>query len=78
MAKTGVWKRDNFLGGGCDTQRVLPFGTPSEVEEEVKKRIEDLSPIGGFVFTQVHNIQAGTPPENIMAMYDAARKYGKY
>ena len=71
-------ERITFWGGGCDTQRVLPFGTPKEVEKEVKKRIEDLAPGGGFVFTQVHNIQAGVPPENIMAMYKAVKKYGKY
>lgn len=67
-----------FWGGGCDTQKVLPFGTPKEVEEEVKRRIEDLAPGGGFVFNQCHNIQAGVPPENIMAMYNAVKKYGKY
>lgn len=67
-----------FWGGGCDTQKVLPFGTPKDVEREVKKRIGDLAPGGGFVFTQVHNIQAGVPPENIMAMYDAVKRYGKY
>ncbi len=60
-----------FWGGGCDTQRVLPFGTPDEVREEVKRRVDDLAPGGGFVFTQVHNIQPDVPPENIMAMYDA-------
>jgi uroporphyrinogen decarboxylase len=67
-----------FWGGGCDTHRVLPFGTPREVEEEVKKRISDLAPNGGFVFTQVHNIQADVPPENIITMFKAARKYGGY
>ncbi len=67
-----------FWGGGCDTQRVLPFGTPEEVEEEVKRRIGDLAPGGGFVFTQVHNIQSDVPPENIMAMYEAVKKYGRY
>jgi len=67
-----------FWGGGCDTQRVLPFGTPRDVEKEVKRRIEDLAPGGGFVFTQVHNIQAGVPPENMMAMYKTVRKYGRY
>ena len=66
-----------FWGGGCDTQKVLPFGTPREVTEEVKRRVGDLVPGGGFVFSQVHVIQAGTPPENIMAMYDAVGKYGK-
>ena len=67
-----------FWGGGCDTQKVLPFGTPEEVTQEVRQRIEDLAPNGGFVFTQVHNIQTGVPPENIMAMYDTARKHGRY
>jgi len=67
-----------FWGGGCDTQKVLPFGTTKDVEEEVKKRIRDFAPNGGFVFSQVHNIQVGTPPENIMAMYNAVKKYGKY
>jgi len=71
-------KEITFWGGGCDTQKVLPFGTPREVEEEVKRRIEDLAPGGGFVFNQSHNIQAGVPPENIMAMYEAVKKYGKY
>jgi len=67
-----------FWGGGCDTQRVLPFGTPTEVEEEVKRRISDLMPGGGFVFTQVHNIQVRVPPENIITMYRTVEKYGKY
>ncbi len=67
-----------FWGGGCDTQRVLPFGTPKEVKEEVKKRIDDLAPGGGFIFSQVHNIQAGVPPQNIMAMYEAVEEFGQY
>jgi len=67
-----------FWGGGCDTQRVLPFGTPQEVRDEVKRRIGDLAPGGGFVFNQVHNIQAGVPPENIEAMFDAALEFGSY
>jgi uroporphyrinogen decarboxylase len=65
-------------GGGCDTQRVLPFGTPALVRDEVKKRLEDLASGGGFVFCQVHNIQANVPPENILAMYQAVREYGEY
>ena len=64
--------------GGVDTQRVLPFGSPEEVEREVKRRIADTAPGGGYVLTAVHNIQAGVPPENICMMYDAARKYGRY
>ena len=80
---TGRLKREfgkdiTFWGGGCDTQRILPFGKPDEVAQEVKRRIEDLAPGGGFVFSQVHDIQAGTPPENIMTMYEAAKRYGRY
>jgi len=67
-----------FWGGGIDTQRILPFGTPAEVAEEVKQRIDDLAPQGGFVFAAVHNIQADVPPENIVAAFETALEYGKY
>jgi uroporphyrinogen decarboxylase len=65
-----------FWGGGCDSQRILPFGTPQEVADEVKRRIDDLAPGGGFVFAPIHNIQTEVPPENIVAMFEAAREYG--
>ena len=64
-----------FWGGGVDTQRTLPFGTPREVREEVLKRCEIFSKDGGFVFNAIHNIQAGTPPENIVAMLDAVKEF---
>ena len=67
-----------FWGGGVDTQHVLPFGSPAEVVEEVKRRIDDLAPGGGFVFSAVHNIQAFVPPENIVAAFDTALEYGQY
>ena len=67
-----------FWGGGVDTQHVLPFGKPEEVADEVKRRVDDLAPGGGFVFAAVHNIQALVPPENIVAMFDTALGYGKY
>ncbi len=67
-----------FWGGGVDTQHVLPFGTPQQVADEVKRRIDDLAPGGGFVFAAVHNIQAFVPPENIMTMFDTALEYGGY
>lgn len=60
-----------FWGGGCDTQKVLPFGTPEEVYENTRRNIEIFKPGGGFVFCQIHNIQAGVPPENILAMFEA-------
>lgn len=63
----------SFWGGGCDTQHVLPFGTPEEVRDEVRRRIDDLAPGGGFVFSHIHNIPPETPPENILAMYEAVR-----
>jgi len=67
-----------FWGGGCDTQRVLPFGSPDEIRQHVKERMGIFAPGGGFVFTQVHNIQANIPSENIVAMLQAARDFGRY
>jgi uroporphyrinogen decarboxylase len=71
-------KRLSFWGGGCDTQKVLPYGTPAEVREEVRQRIRDLAPGGGFVFNPVHNIQPLVPPVNVAAMFDAALEFGIY
>jgi uroporphyrinogen decarboxylase len=65
-----------FWGGGVDTQRILGDGTPQEVRDDVKRRIEDLAPGGGFVFATVHNIQPDVPPENIMAMWETLEEYG--
>ena len=59
-----------FWGGGCDTQTVLARGAPADVRREVRRRVDDLAPGGGFIFCQVHNIQADTPVENILAMYE--------
>ena len=67
-----------FWGGGVDTQYVLPFGTPAEVADEVKRRIDDLAAGGGFVFAAVHNIQALVPPENIVTVLETALEYGRY
>ena len=74
--KAAYGKDVTFWGGGVDTQGVLPFGTPSEVRDEVKRRIDDFAPGGGFVFATVHNIQAFVPPENIEAAFDTALTYG--
>jgi uroporphyrinogen decarboxylase len=71
-------KELSFWGGGCDTQQVLPYGTAAQVREEVRRRIADLAPGGGFVFTPVHNIQPGVPVENVRAAYAAARENGAY
>jgi uroporphyrinogen decarboxylase len=64
-----------FWGGGCDTQGVLPLGTPAEIDAHVKERIETFAPGGGFIFTQVHNIMPHVPPQNIAAMVEAVRRY---
>ena len=58
--------------GAIDTGHILPRGTPDDVRQEVWRRIEDLSPEGGYVLASVHNIQAEVPPENICAIWEAA------
>ncbi len=64
-----------FWGGGVDTQKTLPFGTPGEIRGEVLRRCEIFSENGGFIFNTVHNIQANTPVENIAAMISAVREF---
>ncbi len=64
-----------FWGGGVDTQKTLPFGRPEQVREEVLRRCEVFGRGGGFVFNPLHNIQARTPVENIVAMFDALREF---
>ena len=60
-----------FWGGGVDTKKTLPFGTPGEVRQEVKSNISIFSKEGGFVFASVHNIQATVPLENLLALFEA-------
>lgn len=67
----------SFWGGGCDTG-ILQYGTPAEVQEEVRRRLADLAPGGGFVFGSIHNIQVNVPPANIVAMFDTAWEAGAY
>lgn len=67
-----------FWGGGADTQHILPNGSPEEVRENVKEMLKIFAPGGGFVFTQVHNVQANVPPENVVAAYETAKKYRNY
>ena len=64
-----------FWGGGLDTQRTLPFGTPEEIREEVLRSCDIFGKGGGYIFTQVHSIQANTPIENILAMLNAVREF---
>jgi uroporphyrinogen decarboxylase len=77
MDATGL-KRDfgseiTLWGGGCDTQTILPNGTPQQVYDHARQQIGILQPDGGFVFQQVHNIMANVPAENILAMFEAVR-----
>lgn len=67
-----------FWGGGCDAQHVLPYATPEQVREEVRRNMEIFKPGGGYVFNGIHNIQADVPPENVVALFDAAYEYGAY
>ena len=64
-----------FWGGGVDTQKTLPFGSPAQVREEVLSRCEIFSPGGGFVFDSIHNLQARTPVANLVAMFEAVREF---
>lgn len=63
-----------FWGGGVETQSVLPFGTPQEVKDNVRRNIDALAPGGGYVFNTIHNIQPDVPPQNIAAMVEALRE----
>ena len=66
------------LWGGMDTRRILAFGTPDGVRDEVRRLLEDLAPGGGFILGAANRIGPEIKPENICAMYDAAREYGSY
>jgi uroporphyrinogen decarboxylase len=64
-----------FWGGGCDTQRLLPQGSPDEIDAHVRRRMEVFGAGGGFIFTQVHNIMPNVPPQNIVALVEAAKTF---
>lgn len=76
LLKQKYGDRLTFWGGGVDTQKVLPFGTPEEVKAHVLRECEILAPGGGFVFNTVHNMQANVPLQNVLAMLEAIRQYG--
>ncbi len=67
-----------FWGGMCNTQATLPFGTPQQIREEIKHNLECFKPSGGFVAANIHNITAEVPPQNIVAMFDAANEFRAY
>jgi len=73
--KSEYGKDITFWGGGIDSQKTLPFGTPAQVKEEVKRLIDIFFSKGGFVFNSIHNIQSNVPVENVIAMIDAIQEY---
>ena len=87
--QTTAWKMDaenlkkdfgKNLGfwGAVDTQHTLPFGTAEEVRQDIKRKIEIFGPGGGYVITSCHTIREEVPPENVMALYQAALEFGRY
>jgi uroporphyrinogen decarboxylase len=76
--KADFGDRLSFWGGAIDAQHVLPTAAPATVREHVRRNLQVWKPRGGYVFNSVHNIQAGVPPENIVALYDAAYEFGFY
>jgi hypothetical protein len=67
-----------FWGGGIDTQQTLPFGTPQEIRDQVRQRMQIFGRGGGFVFNPIHNVQSGVPIENLMALYAAVNEFRAY
>jgi uroporphyrinogen decarboxylase len=64
--------------GTLDIQETMPFGTPAEVKAEVRHRIRTVAPNGGLILGPLHNIQPDVPLENVLALYQAMKEYGKY
>lgn len=70
--------QDLSFWGGVDTQDILPNGRPVDVEREVKQRLDDLAPGGGYILGAVHVIQNDVPPQNICCLFDSGLKFGRY
>lgn len=68
--KVTIW------GGACSTQTTMTHGSVDDIIKEAKEMIQIYAPGGGFVFSQIHNIQAGISPEKILALFDTAKEYG--
>ena len=71
-------ERVTFWGGGVDTQKTLPFGTPEDVRREVCSRLQTFGKGGGYIFNPTHNVQAGVPIANVLAMYETVHNCGRY
>ncbi len=72
----GVGKQSTHEEDYCEA--IMSLGKPEQVRREVKRRVADFAPGGGFVFASIHNIQSEVPPENVVAFFDAALEFGKY
>ncbi|MDC7235718.1 MAG: uroporphyrinogen decarboxylase family protein [Spirochaetales bacterium] len=75
--KTRYGSKLTFWGGGVDTQKTLPFGSADDVRKEVRERLEVFSNEGGFVFDAIHNVQAGTPVANVVAMIETVKSFNQ-
>ena len=64
--------------GGVDIQHTLPFGTPQEVMEDVRRYIRGPRAGGGYIVSPAHNVQSDVPPANLVAIRDAIQEYGNY
>jgi len=63
--------------GGVDNQQTLAYGSVEDVREEVRTNIEVLGKDGGYILAPCHALQAVSPPENVVAMYEAGYGYGR-
>jgi uroporphyrinogen-III decarboxylase len=77
MLKDNYGDKIVFWGGGVDTQKILPYGSPQEVREQVLRQCDILGKNGGFVFNTVHNVQSNIPVKNLVAMIDALHEVNK-
>ncbi len=75
ILKKEFGNKATFWGAGIDTQKTLPFGSPAEIDNQVKERMKIFRKDGGFVFNSIHNIQAKIPVENLTALFEAIEKY---
>ena len=73
--KEELYGKLSLWGGGCDTRKMLPHGTPETIRPHVRENLDILNKGGGFVFQQVHNILSDVPPENVLAMFKAVREF---
>ncbi len=67
------WGDRLVFHGAMDNQRTLPFGTVEDVRQEVRDNVRILGACGGYILAPCHNLQANTPIENVLAMYETCR-----